>query len=162
MPISPYHQRRAELAIAGPAELLEIIQGQKHMTLALCCDNEPYLVTVNYGYDPGEGCFYFHCAPQGKKVDYLRANPIVWGQVLDDRGYLPGRCDHAYRTVQFRGRAEFVEGLEEKRCALALMIERLEPDPEPVKARLLVEERVSKVTLVRVRVLEMTGKHGSS
>jgi len=162
MPISAYHQRRPELAIAQPAELLEIIQGQEHLTLALCRDHEPYLVTVNYAYDTAERCFYFHCAGEGKKIDYLKANPIVWGQVLEDGGYLAGRCDHAYRTVQFRGRAEFVEGLEEKRRALALMIERLEPDPEPVKARLLAEGRVKKVTIVRVRVLEMTGKHGNS
>lgn len=160
MQATAYHLRRTERAITDPAELLEIIQGQKHMTLALCRDNEPYLATVNYGYDAEEGCFYFHCAAEGRKVDYLRANPTVWGQVLEDRGYLPGQCDYAYRTVQFRGHAEFVEDLDEKRRALALMIDQLEPDPEPVKARLLVEGRVRKVGIVRVRVLEMTGKHG--
>jgi len=162
MGLPAYHQRRPEKAMASEADLLEVILGQKHMTLALCRSNEPYLATVNYGYDPAERCFYFHCAARGKKVDFLRANPTVWGQVLDDRGYLPGRCDHTYRTVQFRGQAEFVEDLDDKRRALTLMIERLEPDPEPVKARLLAEERVRQVTIVRVRVLEMTGKHGSS
>jgi nitroimidazol reductase NimA-like FMN-containing flavoprotein (pyridoxamine 5'-phosphate oxidase superfamily) len=158
----PYHLLRAERAITSPDELLEIIAGQKHMTLALCRGGEPYLVTVNYGYDPRERCFYFHCAPQGKKVDYLRANPTVWGQVLDDRGYLAGRCDHAYRTVQFCGRAELVEDIEDKRRALAMMIERLEPDPEPVKRRFLSEKRVRQVGIVRVRVLEMSGKRSSS
>lgn len=156
-----YHLRLADHALSSEG-MLEVIRGQKYMTLAFCRDGEPYLATVSYGYDPAERCFYLHCAAQGKKIDYLKANPIVWGQVLEDRGYLAGRCDHAYRTVQFRGRAEFVDDLEEKRRALTLMIERLEPDPEPVKARLLVEARVSKVTIVRVRVLEMTGKHGNS
>ncbi|HOG47301.1 MAG TPA: pyridoxamine 5'-phosphate oxidase family protein [Anaerolineae bacterium] len=157
-----YHLRRKEQAISDPGELLEIIQGQRCMTLALCRDGEPYLATVSHGYDAAARCFYFHCARRGKKIDYLEANPIVWGQVLEDRGYLTGQCDHAYRTVQFRGRAELVEDLEEKRRALTLMIERLEPDPEPLKQRLLVEARLRGVCIVRVRVLEMTGKHGNS
>ncbi len=158
----PYHLRRSERAITDPGELLEIISGQQHMTLALCRGGEPYMATVNYGYDAEERCFYFHCAHEGKKVDYMRANPIVWGQVLEDDGYLAGSCDYAYRTVQFRGRAEFVEEPAEKRRALALMVERMEPEPGPVKDRLLVEARVRGVTIVRVRVLEMTGKHGGS
>ncbi len=153
-----YHLRRAQQAITQPEELLEIIRSQRQMTLALCRAGEPYLVTVSYGYDAGARCFYFHCAAEGRKMDYLKANPIVYGQVLEDRGYRPGRCDHGYRTVQFRGRAELVAGLEDKRQVLALMIDQLEPDPEPVKARLLAGERVEKTTIVRVLVLEMTGK----
>ena len=50
----------------------------------------------------------------------LRANPRVWGQVIEDRGYLPGQCAHAYRSVMFEARAEFVTDLQEKRRALAL------------------------------------------
>ena len=42
----------------------------------------------------------------------LRANPSVWGQVIEDRGYLPGQCSHAYRSVMFEARAEFVTDLE--------------------------------------------------
>jgi len=157
-PEAAYHLRRADRAMPSREEMLAVIAGQNHMTLALCKEGEPYLATVSYGFDPAADCFYFHCAPEGKKIDFLRANPIVWGQVMVDDGYLAGKCDHAYRTVQFRGRAEFVADLEEKRSALALMVDQLEPDPAPVKARLLAGERWHKVTLVRVRVLEMSGK----
>ncbi len=152
-----YHLRRSEKAIGEPGELRAIIAGQKHMTLALCRGDEPYLVTVNYAYDPAESCFYFHCALEGKKIDYLRANPTVWGQVLEDRGPLTGQCDWSYRTVQFRGLAEFVVGSEGKRRALSLLIDHLEPDPEPLKQRLL-KGRLEKVGVVRVRVLAMSGK----
>ncbi len=157
-----YHLRRNEKAITDPADLLAVIHGQKTMTLALCRDNEPYLVTVNHAYDEAEQCFYFHCAREGKKIEYLRANPIVWGQVLEDRGYQVGRCDQAFRSVQFRGRAEFVEDLEEKRRALELLIDQLEPDPAPLRPRLLKEERVRGVGIVRIHVLEMTGKQDRS
>jgi uncharacterized protein len=152
--------RRSDKALEDKAELVRILRGQKHVTLALCADNKPYLVTMNHGYDQEEHCLYFHCAPTGKKIDLLRANPQVWGQALEDGGYLDGECDHAYRTVQFQGRAEFVTEMGEKRHALALMIEQLESSPEPVKARNLTPENISGVCIIRVRLGEMTGKAG--
>jgi hypothetical protein len=155
-----YHLRRSDKALEDKAELVRILKSQKHVTLALCEDNQPYLVTMNHGYDEAEHCLYFHCAPVGKKIDLLRANPQVWGQALEDGGYLDGECDHAYRTVQFQGRAEFVEDSAEKGRALALMIEQLETSPEPVMARNLVPEKIAGVCILRVRLGEMTGKAG--
>ncbi|MFP4344027.1 MAG: pyridoxamine 5'-phosphate oxidase family protein [Anaerolineales bacterium] len=153
-----YHIRRAEKAITERAELLEIIREQKYVTLALCSGEQPYLVSVNYGYDVAENCFYFHCAKEGRKIDYLEANPVVYGQILEDNGYVAGECDHAARTVQFRARATFLESAEAKRRALALMIDQLEPDPEPVKARTLKAPRIAGVTVVSLQVETLTGK----
>ena len=155
-----YHIRRSDKALEDRAEMVRILKSQKHATLALCADDQPYLVTMNHGYDESEHCLYFHCAPTGKKIDLIRANPRVWGQVLEDGGYLDGECDHAYRTVQFQGRAEFVEDPVEKGRALALMIDQLESAPEPVKARNLVPEKITGVCILRVRLGEMTGKAG--
>ena len=153
-----YHMRRAEKAITERSELLEIIREQKYMTLALCSGEEPYLVSVNYGYEVEENCFYFHCAKKGRKIDYLKANPVVYGQILEDNDYLAGECDHAARTVQFRARATFLESAEAKRRALALMIDQLEPEPEPMKARTLKAPRIAAVTVVSLKVEALTGK----
>jgi len=153
-----YHLRRKDKAITDEGVLREIIEGQKFMTLAMCQGDEPYLATLSYGYDADANCFYFHCAQAGRKIDVLTANPVVWGQIIEDGGYLPGQCDHAFRTVQFRGRVTFLEEMEEKRHALTLMIDVLEPDPGPVKERLLVDKRVGPVRVGKVTVELMTGK----
>ena len=156
--MTQYHLRRAEKAITDEATLLAIIRGQKYMTLAFCHQDEPYLATVNYAFDADARCFYFHCAAQGRKMAYLRANPTVWGQIMEDHGYLPGKCDHAFRTVQFRGSAFVIEDPAAKRAALMLMIEQLEPDPEPVKQRFDNEASLARATLVRVQVESFSGK----
>ncbi len=156
-----YHLRRSEKAITDRETLLEIIREQTYLTMAFCRDNAPYLVTMNYGFDAEEDCFYLHCASEGKKIDYWRGQPVVWGQILEDRGYVVGACDHAYRTVQFRGRVTFVEETAEKRRALSLMIDQLEPDPAPVKARSLTPKRIAGVTIVRIDVEILSGKDNS-
>ncbi len=153
-----YHLRRSEKEISDSTVMWAIIAGQKYVTLALCKDNVPYLATVNYGYDQAAGCLYFHCAGEGKKMDYLRVNPAVWGQIVEDNGYLDGKCDHAFRSVQFQGRVVFVQDVEEKRCALALMIDRLESDPEAVKTRLVTDKAAERVTIGKVIIEGMSGK----
>ncbi len=153
-----YHLRRSEKAITDPEQLHAIIMQQKYMTLALAWDNEPYLVTLSYGYDAAAQCFYFHCAAAGRKIDYLRHNPVVWGQIVEDCGYLEGKCSHAFRSVQFRGAVSFLEDPEEKRAALELMIDRLESDPDPVKQKQITDKSVERVTIGKVTVELMTGK----
>lgn len=155
-----YHMRRTDKVLEGDEALFGILSRQKAMTLALCRGGEPYLVMVNYGFDLHSHSFYFHCAPTGKKIDFLRANPVVWGQVVEDLGYMEGQCDHAYRSVQFRGRAHFIEDFAEKKRALEIMIDQLEPDPGPVKARTLTESAIRGVCIVKVRADFFTGKKG--
>ncbi len=159
--MADYHFHHPEKMFTDRSELTEIILGQRLMTLALVKDGEPYLVTLNYGFDPQRLCFYFHGAEEGKKLAFVRANPRVWGQVIEDHGYVTGKCDHAYRSVHFSGEITFLEDEGEKREALALMIRQMEPDPEPLLQRLLVRARVTKTIVGCVQVLAMTGKRNA-
>lgn len=153
-----YHMRRQELEMKSKRAMREILAGQECMTIAMCKGKEPYLVTVTYSYDARSQSLYFHCAPAGKKIDYLKANPIVWGQVLEDLGYVTGECEHSYRTVMFRGRAEFITDIKEKRRALGLMIDKLEEKPSEARKRLITLSSLEKASIVRIRVLELSGK----
>jgi nitroimidazol reductase NimA-like FMN-containing flavoprotein (pyridoxamine 5'-phosphate oxidase superfamily) len=156
-----YHLRRMERDMPERGDQLAVLRGQKFLTLAMAMENQPYLVSLNYAYDERENCFYVHCATEGRKLDYLRANPRVRGQVIEDRGYLRGQCSHAYRSVMFQARAEFVEDLAEKRRALALMIDHADPDPEPLRKRMIENQSLEKVLVICLRVEQMSGKRSS-
>ena len=153
-----WHTRHPEKEITDQAEMREVVAGQKFLTLALCAESRPYLVTISHALDPERNCLYFHCSPVGRKIDLIRTNPLVYGQVLEDRGYAAGECDHHYRTVQFDGRAELVSDPEEKLHAFELLVDALEPDPEPVKEKMLSPARLEGVAIVRVTVTEWSGK----
>ena len=157
--VEKYHMRRQEKAIKSRKRMLDLIEQQQHMTIAMCKGSKPYLVTINHSFDKEGMCLYFHCARKGKKVDFLKANPRVWGQVMKDDGYIEGECDYAYKTVMFSGTTEFVTDLEEKRRALDLMIDKLEKeDPVGRKARSLTKEKLEKTLICRIRVLGLSGK----
>ncbi len=155
---TPYHLRRKDKAITDENELYEIIDRQNFMTLAMCNNNEPYLVSLDYIFDFDQNCFYFHCASGGKKIDFLTANPAVYGQVVEDLGYIQGECNRAYRSVNFRGNFEWIQETEEKRMVLTMMIDHLEEEPEPVKKKLIKDKSLKTVNVGKINIIEMTGK----
>lgn len=150
--------RRKEKEISDPAEMKAILAAAKYVTIAMCRDNEPYLVTLSHGYDETRNAIYFHCAREGKKIEILADNNLVWGQAIIDRGYADGRCDHLFASVQFRGRVSFVEDEAEKRQALATMIRQLESDPDKVMADQVSDASVAKVHIGRIDLDFLSGK----
>jgi len=154
----PVHMRRSDKEVTDQAELVKPLREAEYVTLALCRGNEPYIATLSHGYDEANNRVYFHCAREGKKVDILRANPVVWGQALLDGGYQQGSCDHLYHTAQFRGVVSFVEDPEEKKRALETMVRRLDDAPEDIIERQLKPGSVTKVLVGRIDIVEMTGK----
>lgn len=154
----PIHMRRKDKEVKDPSELVKPLREAAYITLALCRDNEPYIATLSHGYDEEANRVYFHCAKEGKKLDYLKANPVVWGQALLDGGYQQGSCDHLYHTTQFRGVVSFLEDPEEKRRALETMVRQLDDSPGDIIERQVKQESWSKVHVGRIDIVEMTGK----
>ena len=154
-----YHPlRRKEKEIKDPAEMKAILAGALYVTVAMCRDNEPYLATLSSGFDRERNAIYFHCAREGKKIDFLNANGRVWGQAILDRGYSHGHCNHMFDSVQFAGRVRFVDDPDEKRRALNVMIRQLERDPEAVAAAQVSDDSVARVCIGRVDIEFMSGK----
>ncbi len=153
-----FHPRRSDREIKNAEEMDAIIRSQKFMTIAMCSGNEPYLVTLSFGYDKEHNCLYFHCATDGKKLAILKKNPAVWGQIVQDRGYLEGECSHAYSSVEFRGVVTILDDIDEKRRALLLMIDQLDTDPAPVRERLVIGKDLGKVVVGRIDIKAISGK----
>ncbi|MFX0087089.1 MAG: hypothetical protein ACFFAU_15630 [Candidatus Hodarchaeota archaeon] len=51
---------------------------------------------------------FFSCASEGKKIDYLNENSLIWGQAIHDLGYREGECNHSFKTAQFKGKVNFM------------------------------------------------------
>jgi nitroimidazol reductase NimA-like FMN-containing flavoprotein (pyridoxamine 5'-phosphate oxidase superfamily) len=150
--------RRKEKEISNKNEMLAILMSAKYIIIAMCRDNEPYLATLSHGYDEEQNCIYFHCAKEGKKIDFLNKNNLVWGQALMDKGYAYGKCDHLYATTQFMGRVSFIDDVEKKKHALGVMIKSLEKDPDYLMKRQLTTEAIEGVQIGRIDVEYMSGK----
>jgi len=158
-----YHMRRMDRAVTDPAKLERILRETQYMTIAMCRDNIPYLVSLSHAYDPERRCLYFHCAPQGKKIDYMKANPRVWGQMIMDHGYVEGKCNHLYVTAMFNGTVHFVDDLAEKRRIMNYLFENQEKpssngEVDPHLTRIGKDVELSRTAVGYITVEEITGK----
>ena len=156
--MNEYHLRRNEKLLKDEKIITKILNEHPYLTIALCNDNLPYLVTLNYVYDAENEVFYIHCANSGKKNDYLVNNPNIWGQIIEDGGYIKGECDYKYRTLHFKGNFQFIEDLKEKRRALELMIDKYEEEPEPLRIKFINEKALKNVNIGKILIENITGK----
>jgi nitroimidazol reductase NimA-like FMN-containing flavoprotein (pyridoxamine 5'-phosphate oxidase superfamily) len=158
-----YHVRRADREIKDPEKLDKILKESRYVTIALCMGNTPYLVSLSHSYDKDTKCLYFHCASLGKKMDYIRNNPQVWGQAIIDNGYEDGKCNHLYVTAMFSGTVELVESLEDKKRIMYQLFanqERVKHSGEvdPHFTRIGKDSELNGVTVGKIVLDEITGK----
>ena len=80
---------------------------------------------------------------------------------MNDLGYVSGKCNHLFETVQFSGTVTFLETLDEKKEAVRCLIKHLEKDPEQAIAR-IKDERLADTMFGRIDMEFMTGKQPES
>ena len=151
-----FHVRRKDREITKSDEMQQVLKATKYVTIAFCMEGEPYLVALSHGYDQTRNCLYFHCASEGKKLIYAKANPKVWGQAVMDFG-VTQECDYAYSSVHFSGKLSLITDLNEKKHAMEVLILQVSLDPEAKLAK-LKPEKLEFVTMGRIDINYISGK----
>lgn len=149
--------------ISDPAEIEAILGAGRFATIAMARGDEPYLVTLSYGYDHDTRTLYFHSAHEGLKLEFLEANPNVCATVIVDRGYLHGECAHAYSSVVMYGTMGLVDGADERRLGMRRMTEQLESKPAQVyaKHKLDGDAVYKRMVVLKLAIDSVRGKSGS-
>jgi hypothetical protein len=155
-----FHVRRKDREITDCEELRQVLKNTKYITVAICMQDEPYLVSLSHGYDQDKNCLYFHCAPEGKKLEFLKVNSRVWGQALLDFGVTED-CDYAYTSVHFSGKMSLIEDLAEKKHAMEVLVRQVSLRPEE-KLSKIMPEKLEKQTMGRIDIDYVSGKKHQS
>jgi nitroimidazol reductase NimA-like FMN-containing flavoprotein (pyridoxamine 5'-phosphate oxidase superfamily) len=151
-----FHVRRKDREITDQNEMRMVLKGTKYVTVALCMDGEPYLVSLSHGYDQAKSCLYFHCAPEGKKLIYAKGHPQVWGQAVLDFG-VTNECDYVYTSVHFQGTLNLITDLNEKRHAMETLVRQVSQNPED-KLSKIKPEKLASITMGKIDITHMSGK----
>ena len=118
--------RRADRQVQDPQEVFDILQRCDTLRIAMRGEKYPYIVPVSFGAEIQDGTpvVYFHCAPQGMKVDLLQADPYVSveGDILIRIEKLSQGITARYESVIGFGQCRFLEDIDEKVHALNLLV----------------------------------------
>ncbi len=122
---------------------IEILQQGDYTTLALIDGNEPYILTLYYGFNREEMTVFYCTEKRGMKLDYLRSNPYTCGTII-----LKG-CDNnafLYRSLVYKGILEVIHDTKEQAKALKAIEKHSGFDIElsrlrdPMLMKLIMEE----------------------
>ena len=151
--------RRRDRQVVGIKEMEDIILRCQVCHLALSDpQGHPYVVALNFGYQPGSPpVLYFHCAKEGKKLDFIQTNPRA--AFMIDRALElitgPTACDWGmnYESVMGTGGITIVTDPEERRRGLDLIMAHYGSSSPAYLPASLEDTLVLKLTIT-----EMTGK----
>lgn len=154
-------QNKPDREIVLPEEINSILCHGKYTVISMCRQNEPYIVTLSYGYDKDSHALYFHCAKQGLKLDFISKNPLVCATVIEDGGYIRDECAHAFKSVVFWGEMFIVERLEEKKHGMQILLNHLEEKASVKKEMILKSDNAySRMNILRLDIKQIQGKAG--
>lgn len=123
-------------------------------------DGYPYNTPVHFWHH--EGALYLHGLPKGRKIENIKMNPRVSLAVFEMTGLLldpdkkPCDTNTGYQSVIVTGNAALVEDPELKKEALAGIVAKYTPQ---LAGEPLPENMLSGTAVIRVKILQMTGKY---
>ncbi len=146
--------RRDDRAIPD-SEAKEILQAGEYGVLStVSAEGQPYGVPVSYSY-VGD-VIYFHCAPEGHKLDNLNDNNKVSFCVVGRTQVLPDKFAINYESVIVFGKASEVTS-EEKHAGLVEILKKYSPDFMDKGLR-YIEGDGPKAKVYKIVIESMTGK----
>lgn len=160
--MQPYHLlNRPNRELTQATDINAILMNGKYAVIAMCRDNEPYVVTLSYGFDINKRSLYFHCATQGLKLDFLRCNKRVCATVIEDGGYVMDECGHEYKSVVMWGDMHILTDLDEKKHGMEMLLLHLEEKTSVQQEKLLKSDGFySKMEILRLDIDQIHGKAG--
>lgn len=151
--------RRKDRQINEISDLEQIISRADVCRVAFADNNIPYIVTMNFGYSgAGHGCFYFHCANEGRKLDMIRKNSFVCFELDTDHELYKGQdgCDWGmkFSSVVGYGEMSILSDQDSRIAALDCIMSHYS------EGKLFGYDKkvLENTTLLRLDIREMTGK----
>lgn len=145
----------------------DILSTIEYGTLALCEDNKPYSIPINFVHY--NGVIYFHGSKKGKKIQMLQENPKASFSVVESYSIIQSYfsstdklacpATHFFKSVIIDGEIEMVESYDEKIKVMSLLMEKLQKEGgyKPFTDK-LYEKMLNAVAVYKLNIKELTAK----
>jgi nitroimidazol reductase NimA-like FMN-containing flavoprotein (pyridoxamine 5'-phosphate oxidase superfamily) len=141
---------KSQFEIKDKIVIADILNNAQYGTLALCRDNKPYSVPINFVKI--EDDIYFHGGKKGKKMQYIKNNILASFSVVESYSMIQSYfsstenlacpATHFFKSVIIDGDIKIVDNYDEKVLALESLMKKLQPEG---KYKPLDEEVYKKV-----------------
>lgn len=151
--------RRSAQELPREEALAVLKNGSTGILAVLGDDGYPYTVPLNYLL-MGD-CVYFHCAPEGHKIDAIKNNDKVSFCVVEKDEVIPAIFSTDYRSAVLFGKARIVTEDGLKRQALTGLAEKYGPAYMEA-GREEINSTWDRVLIVEIRIEHLAGKEAGN
>lgn len=139
-----------------------VLQGAEYGTLALCADDKPYSLPLNFAHK--NDAIYFHGSQTGRKIDLLKINANASFSIVKSYSVIPSYfssedmlacpATHFFCSVLIDGTVKFVTAYDEKVLAIELLMQKLQPEGgyKPLS------EEIYRTIIDKTNVLKLTAE----
>lgn len=155
--------RRTDRELTLKDEIADVLKEGKTIQIAFIDGNEPYIVTLNYGFarNGDKLRLYLHSANEGRKIDCIRNNPHVCFEIsiCDSLVHGENACNFGmrYRSVLGYGEMKIVENVDEKILGLNLLMKQYTGKDNWI----FNENMLEKTTVICLDVNRISGKRST-
>jgi uncharacterized protein len=150
-----YRELRRQDKKTDPCEAMRMLnEGEYGVLCTTSADGSPYGVFLSYVLM--EDAVYFHCAPEGHKMDNMQCHPHVCFTVLKDYERIPGKTNIHYSSITLFGQMSVIHGAERHRALIALINKYTAPGPSA--HAILEREDDGRSVVVKIKIEHITGK----
>jgi nitroimidazol reductase NimA-like FMN-containing flavoprotein (pyridoxamine 5'-phosphate oxidase superfamily) len=153
--------------ITNEQTIEDILNQATYGTLALCENNKPYCLPINFV--PHQGIIYFHGAKKGQKITAMKNNNAACLSVVEDCSLLPSYfsndtgdacpATHLFQSVYIEGNIEFVEDYKEKAQALEALMQKLQKEGKYIPlSHKMYEKAINATCIFKLIPSRTTGK----
>lgn len=145
----------------------DVLSSVEYGTLALCADNIPYSIPLNFVYD--KESVYFHGNKKGKKMQMIYENANASFSVVQSysviQSYFSSNeqlacpATHFFKSIIIDGQIEIVDSYEEKIKAMSLLMKKLQKEGgyKPFTDK-VYEKMLNAVAVYKLNKKELTAK----
>ena len=145
-----------------------LLDSVEYGTLALCADNKPYSLPINFVRI--DDTLYFHGSKSGKKIDILKQNPKVAFSVVESASMIQSYfssndglacpATQFFKSIMIEGEVAFVEEYDEKVTALSALMQKLQPEGmyKPLDD-VAYQKAINATTLYKLIMIEYSAKY---
>lgn len=130
--------------------------GEYGILSMIATDGGGYGIPISYAWDGNEH-IYFHCAPKGQKLEYLKANDKVSFCVVGKTQVLAAQFTTIYESVLVFGTIKQDISAEERMHALLLLLDKYSTE-EKVMGIQYAEKMFPHTHILRLDIELVSGK----
>lgn len=151
--------RRQNRILEDKSRISELLQSSEYgfLSLGITENGYAYGIPISYAYDEETNSLYFHCAPEGQKLDIIKQNDKVSFCVVGITKPIANQFTTLFESVIAFGKADIDLSDDEKRKALRLLVVKYSPGFEDLGEKYM-EKSWSRTATFKIHIEHVTAK----